>query len=128
MESQKINLFQYVQKICKFMGINLSHSNRNYTLDSRILLFYVPLILFLISSSAYMVLMANTAMEFNNSFYINATAFSNIFTISLTILKMPTILNVIARLEEIVERSIILNLSKLSDSWKLIEKMFFPLK
>lgn len=100
--SQRIKSFQYIQKICEFMGIILSHSNRNYSLKPRIVLFYVP--------TAYMILEANSAVNFNNSFYINVTALSNFFTISLTIWKMPTILNVIMKLEKIIERSIENNL------------------
>lgn len=105
MESQNIKLFQCVKKSCGTMGINLSHTNQNCSLNSRIILCFVPLIIFLISSSAYMIIVANSMLEFSDSFYINITAFSNIFTISITIWKMPIILNVISKLEKIIEKS-----------------------
>lgn len=87
------------------MGIHLSHSNQTYSLKPKIVFFYVPLVLFLIPSSAYMIFEANSAIDFNNSFYINVTAISNFFTVSLTIMNMPTILNVIVRLEKIIQKS-----------------------
>lgn len=105
MESQKIELFQCVKKVFKLMGIKRSHPNRNCSINLRILLCYVPVTLFLISSTAYMVLKANSVLEFNDSFYVNVTALLNICSISISICNMPDILNVIKKLEKTIAKS-----------------------
>lgn len=105
MESQKIELFQCVKKVFKLMGIKRSHPNRNCSINLRILLCCVPVTLFLISSTGYMVLKANSVLEFNDSFYVNVTALLNICSISISIWNMPKILNVIKQLEKTIAKS-----------------------
>lgn len=105
MESRNIKLFQCVKKSFGLMGINVSHSNRNCAMNWRILLCYVPVTLFFISSTAYMVLKANSVLEFNDSFFVNMTTFLNICSISISIGKMPSILSVIKKLEKSIKKS-----------------------
>lgn len=87
------------------MGIKRSHPNRNCSINLRILLCCVPVTLFLISSTGYMVLKANSVLEFNDSFYVNVTALLNICSISISIWNMPNIFNVIKQLEKTIAKS-----------------------
>lgn len=112
METQTLRLFQCVKEKCETMGINLSHLNQNCSINWKILVFFVPTLLFLISSTVYMVYMADSVLEFNDSFFINLTAVLNFASTSILIREMPIILELIAKLERTIEKSELYQIKK----------------
>lgn len=105
MEAQKIKLFQCIRNACETIGICVSEQNRNFSINAKILFVYLSLLSLFISSMAYIVVIANSALEYSDVVIMVVTSFVSIVTFSVNIWKMQIILNVIEKLEETIRKS-----------------------
>lgn len=106
MEAKTFKLFQSARNSCETIGIYvMNHKNHSLSIHSKILLIYLSMALLFVSSTANIFYMAKSVLEYNDSFLLSIASFLNMTVLSISILKMPTILMVIKQLEETIKKS-----------------------
>ena len=100
-----MKLFQFVLNLCEMMGIVPLHPYRNCSLNLNTICILLCISLFFIFSVVFAMFKAQTAEEYGDSIYMSIGEFGAVVNFSLTIWKMPHILILIKKFEELIEKS-----------------------
>lgn len=106
MAGRSIKLFQFNQKYCKTIGIQLPETNRKGCKYNWINLgFFICSIEFFITSSAYLLYDANSMAEYGIVFFVLTTVIECMVAYLISILKVKEISEFIENCEDFIEKS-----------------------
>lgn len=107
MKSMKsgMKLFQCIRQFCHTMGFLPSQSNPARTFRLKTLLYVVPPILFFVSTIMFLLTEADSIQEIELAIFTLTSVMASINNIMVVIWNMPSILKMIEKFEEIIERS-----------------------
>lgn len=100
-----IKLFQCIQKFCDTMGFLPSQPNPTRTFRSKTALYVLPPILLFVSTVIFLLTDADSIQESELAVFTLTSVMSSIINIMVMIWNMPSILYVIEKFEEIIEKS-----------------------
>lgn len=88
------------------MEIFPSHPTENNTFNYKVLIILMPILIFSISSLAYMIFQAETIEDFEDSFLIASASFATALNFSIIVFwKMTKMFKMIESFEKIIEKS-----------------------
>lgn len=101
-----MKLFEFVQKIYKHLGVvpPLQH-NQNCPINSKMLIIFLPMALYCVSSVVFLLFKAKTSQEFTDASFWTTAAYISIFTFIHTVSKMPMTFDLVGKFEEIIRKS-----------------------
>lgn len=102
----KIRLFKFIQKIYQEIGIQppKAHENRS-GINTNKWFFIVGLGQLFVTSVAYLILDANSMLEYGRAFFSSITVLTSIILHSIMTWQMENILNYIGNCEQFIEKS-----------------------
>lgn len=102
----KIELFKFTLKICQAIGVFPAAYNQNHSpINRKNCYFLFCPVQFFISTAAYLLVGANSMIEYGMAFYPCLTTVFAIFSYSSLICQSETILNYIGNWEQFIEKS-----------------------
>lgn len=99
-----MKLFQSLQKFYRITGIYPSSSNRNHSVNWKILLILLSLIQFAVLTGVFFITEANSIDEYGTSFYGSISALLGVVDFLINIWKMANILRLIGKFEEFINK------------------------
>lgn len=100
-----IKLVVSVKQYYRTMGIYPKQPNQYYTINARNIFFSLSMALISISTSAFFIFKASSIREYAETLYIASTQMTGLFIFLITFWKMPKILAIIEKSEELIEKS-----------------------
>lgn len=100
-----IKLGLAIQQYYHTMGIYPKQPNHHYSINARNLFFSLSMTLISISTTAFFIFKAKSIGEHAETLYIASTQMTGLFIFLVTFWKMPKILKIIEKSEELIEKS-----------------------
>lgn len=100
-----MKFFQRAQTLCQAMGIVITHSNQDYSINLKALVTILPTIIFFMCSLSFLLLEATSIENYDDSFFMTSSSVASMAVLFVVILKMPNLLKMIAHFEEKIELS-----------------------
>lgn len=107
-----MELFQFLRKMYRATGTHPLKIKQNYSLNVRNLFYSTSLILFCISTTAYLMVDATTVIELAETYFISLTTLAVTANFFVHFWKTSNALHLIAKFEEFIDRSKLKNTKK----------------
>lgn len=108
-----MELFHFLQKIYKATGTYPLKINQSCSLNIRNLFYSISLILFFISTTAFLIFDASTVIELTETYFISLTILAVTANFFVHFWKTVNALDLIAKFEEFIKKSKLKNSNKI---------------